>query len=229
MMSTNSNLNASIFAYSQLRKDAYFEVILARCVDVYNTIIGCGIQLSNDENVIRDKFLDYLQNLNFKIKYELKNLKFDAETRENMGRADLRVLPIKDEYINDDAYYVIECKRLDVKNTLGTTGLNAEYIKNGICRFVTDYYTAYYGCNAMFGFVVEKMDINENIGNINMLLPNNYTNQQGDIVNAKTIQPLTHINLANGYLYSYISKHGCVSNKELVLYHLMFDFSQNIQ
>lgn len=227
-MATSSSLNATSFVYSQTRRDFYFESILITCVEVYQAIIGSAIQLANDENTIRNEFLKYLQDMSFKQSHELKNLKFDKETSENTGRADIRVLPTKDEYVNDEEYYIIECKRIDSKNLHGASGLNAEYVKNGICRFVSDYYSTYYGCNAMFGFVVEQMNIDKNIKNINGLLHNNFINQQGETVNAKAKQPIGHFNFAKGYQYSYVSTHTHISGKELTLYHLMFDFSNNI-
>lgn len=230
-MATNSNLNATSFVYSQTRRDFYFESILTTCVDIYHAIIGSAIQLVNDENTIRDEFLKYLQDMCFKQNHDLKNLKFDKETIENTGRADIRVLPTKDEYINDEEYYLVECKRLDYKNLCGLSGLNAEYIKNGVCRYVSGYYSAYYGCNAMFGFVVESVsDIDDDIvKNINLLLKTTMTNDHGVDVNAKAINPLQHVDFANRYPYSYISTHSHTSGNELVLYHLMFDFSNNIK
>lgn len=229
-MTTISGLNAASFVYSSTRRDTYFETVLTACVEVYKEIINSSVMLDNDENEIRDEFLKYLQDLGFKKKHELKNLKFDKETVENTGRADIRVLPTKDEYINDEEYYLIECKRLDNKNLCGIFGLNAEYIKNGICRFVSGYYSTYYGCNAMFGFVVEPVGNIDNdiVNNINSLLNTTMTNDHGIDVNAKAKNPLQYTDFANSYSYSYISKHTYASDKELVLYHLMFDFSNNI-
>ena len=227
-MIETSTLNAALFGYSQTRRDSYFESIMTVCVVVYNTIIRENIKLPNDENLIRDEFLNYLKCSIFKKKFALANLIFDKETSENTGRADIRVLPTKDEYVNDEAYYLIECKRLDNKNVLGKTGLNAEYIKNGICRYVYGYYSTFYNVNAMFGFVVEQMNITTNINNINSLLPNTYINQQKCLVNANATQNITYNDFANGYPYSYLSKHNHNSGKEITLYHLMFDFSKNI-
>lgn len=223
------NLDATAFAYSYLRRDTYFESILTKCVHVYNLICSTFTDLENDENKIRDKFLIYLKDPKFKESFDLPYLVFDKEIPENTGRADIRILPTKQKYVDDKAYYLIECKRINAVNLTGDAGLNAEYIKNGICRFVSNYYSSYYDCNAMFGFVVEAMDINQNINQINALLPNSYTNQQEVTVNANAILPLVYTDFANGYPYSYVSKHRHISNKEFVLYHLMFDFSKNIQ
>ena len=54
-------LDASSFNYSQTRKDLYLEFVLTKCIIVYNTILNSGISLVNDENLIRDEFLKYLQ------------------------------------------------------------------------------------------------------------------------------------------------------------------------
>ena len=229
-MTTISDLNAASFVYSSTRRDTYFETVLTACVDAYKKIINGSIELEDDENKIRDKFLKYLQNLDFKKSHELKNLKFDKETVENSGRADIRVLPTKDEYINDEEYYLIECKRLDSKNLNGISGLNAEYVKNGICRFVSGYYSTYYGCNAMFGFVVEHVDLgNDIVNNINTMLNVTMINDHDIDVKANVKQQMCYQDFANSYPYSYISIHTHTSGNEIVLYHLMFDFSNNIK
>lgn len=186
-------LDASSFNYSQTRKDLYLEFVLTKCIIVYNTILNSGISLVNDENLIRDEFLKYLQDFDFKVKNELRNLKFDKETVENTGRVDIRILPTKNEYVNDRAYYIIECKRLNTTNPKGTTGLNAEYVKNGICRFSTGYYSSYFGCSAMFGFLVEPVNTQKDIvNNINSMLNTNFTDAQGQSVNANAIQQMQY-------------------------------------
>lgn len=224
------DFRATAFEYSHQRRDTYFESILKVCVEVFHLIIS-KTKVPNDENMIRDEFIKHLQDINFKKQYELKNLKFDSETKENNGRADIRVLPTKNEYIDDDEYYLIECKRLDDKRLKGKSGLNAEYIKNGICRFVQEnYYSSYYGCNAMFAFVVAPVDIPSDIvRNINILMHSPLVNDKNQIVNANTIQDLIYEDFADNYPYSYISKHKCdVSGNSLILYHLVFDFSNHI-
>ena len=64
---------------------------------------------------------------------------------------------------------------------------------------------------------------------INSMLNTNFTDAQGQSVNANAIQQMQYENFADGYSYSYVSKHTHCSGDELVLYHLMFDFSKNIQ
>ena len=223
-------LDASSFDYSRTRKDSLFELVLTKCIIVYNTILNSGISLVNDENLIRDEFLKYLKDYDFKVKNELKHLIFDKEIPEITGRVDIRILPTKDEYVNDSAHYIIECKRLNAANLKGLRGLNAEYVKNGICRFSTGYYSSYFGCNAMFGFLVEPVNTQKDIvNNINSMLNIDFINAQGQSVNANATQQMQHENFAGGYSYSYMSKHTHSSGNELTLYHLMFDFSNNIQ
>lgn len=229
-MVSTIDFRASAFEYSHQRRDTYFETILKVCVEVFRLIISTT-KVPNDENMIRDEFIKYLQDVNFKKQYELKNLKFDSETKENNGRADIRVLPTKNEYIDDDEYYLIECKRLDDKRLKGKSGLNAEYVKNGICRFVNNkYYSSYFGCNAMLGFVVAPVNISSDIVcNINTLMGSSLLNDKKQVVDANAIQNLTYEDFANNYQHSYISKHKCYnSENSIILYHLIFDFSNHV-
>lgn len=229
-MVSTIDFRATAFEYSHQRRDTYFETILKVCVEVFRLIISTT-KVPNDENMIRDEFMKYLQDVNFKKQYELKNLKFDSETKENNGRADIRVLPTKNEYIDDDEYYLIECKRLDDKRLKGKSGLNAEYVKNGICRFVnSNYYSSFYGCNAMFGFVIAPVNIpSDIIGNINTLMSSSFLNDKKQVVNANATRKLTYENFANTYPYSYISQHKySASGNSINLYHLIFDFSNHL-
>ena len=65
----------------------------------------------------------------------------------------------------EKAYFIIECKRLD-----GNKTLNDKYKNEGINRFITKKYSSYYGANGMIGFVVKKIDIDENIKKIGSFL-----------------------------------------------------------
>ncbi|GFI04042.1 hypothetical protein IMSAGC005_02886 [Lachnospiraceae bacterium] len=69
---------------------------------------------------------------------------------------DIRIL-LKSDFEKEDAYYVIECKRID-----GTSDLNKKYVKEGVASFVTQKYSSYYGRNIMLGFVVKKIDMSAN-------------------------------------------------------------------
>lgn len=224
------SVDATKFGYSNSFYILEFEDILRGVVVCSNHINLSGITLPNDENKIRNIIVkNFLKVESFKkAHFNLASYHFDYEVIENEGRTDIRILPIK-TYINDEAYFIIECKRLDNKNLLGITGLNAEYVKNGICRFVTGYYSSYYGINGMIGFVVEDIDIDTNVININSLLGKDLTNDKNEQVNAYPIQEIEPIEIIEDFKYSYKSTHKAINQKEIDLYHLMLNFSNIIQ
>lgn len=219
----NQELNASSFAGASLFVHREFCAVLERCIYIYREFISSNNNIANNEEKIRDVFFKKLDNDRYRNKHkELLNFHFEKEPQEKTGFLDIKVKTLN-PYRSTKAFYTIECKRLD-----GKKSLNAEYIKNGICRFVTNYYSSYFDCNAMFGFVVENFDISRNVIQINSLLPNKYKNQQRKVVCANATQQLTYNDFANGYQHSYVSKHKRLNKHEITLYHLMFDFSNNI-
>ena len=138
---------------------------------------------------------------------------------------------IRDEFIKhlQNINFKKQYELKNLSNLTGTRGLNAEYIKNGICRFVSTYYSTYYDCNAMFGFLVEKVDVqNDIVDKINNIINKDYINAQKKKVNARATTKLHYRNFANGYNHSYISTHTRNDGKNVTLYHLMFDFSNNM-
>ena len=213
-----TNLNASAYGHSSIFYNAEFEEILSKLIACYNTMISDNVSLSNNENKIRDYMLyNYLKKQTFKVQHRVTNYLFDSELPENTGRIDIRVMPIN-PFVNDDAYYIIECKRLDAVNQNGTSGLNSEYIKEGVSRFVSTKYSTYYKTNGMIGFVVQTMDINQNIGAINSLLESK----------ANTTRKLFNRSIVSNFDYSYCSTHS-LNDDEILIYRLMFDFSKNIK
>ncbi len=120
------------------------------------------LKLPNDENKIRSIMVEeYMKKQ--KSVYGMSDYKFDIEMPENyvgngkhIGRVDIRIF-LKNDFEKEDAYYVIECKRID-----GTSDLNKKYVKEGVARFVTQKYSSYYGRNIMLGFVVKKVDMSAN-------------------------------------------------------------------
>jgi hypothetical protein len=186
-------------------------------------MIAAEIQLLNDENEIRDNLLfNYLNNDDIRGKVELKGYIFNREVPEdnNEGRTDIKI-QTNQSFIETKAYYIIECKRLDSRYLRGKSGLNAEYIKNGIFRFVEEKYSSYCGINGMMGFVVEDIDIQGNTENLN------FVNEQY-FPETNTEQGLQRVDCIEGYEYIYKSRHKTVSGGNLILYHLMLDFSDNI-
>ena len=221
----DSPLDPSIFPGSADFYIAEFESILVGITSCYKMMIEDNVSVPpNDENGIRDiLLLNYLKNRAIKKKVKLTNYRFDREIPEDTtkGRVDIRIIS-KNDFEIDEAYYTIECKRLDNNRTSGTSGLNGKYIKEGIMRFITEYYSSYYRVNGMIGFVVEQMDISANITNINKLLMENFSD-----ANAETV--LTFHHFIKDFKYQYYSIHKDIKDRNIKLYHLMFDFSANIE
>ncbi len=213
-----------IFQYASALRRGRLLVILCEINGVAE-LIKQNEQLINDENSITQRIVEWLQNNDYRrARTELLNYYFEREAPENSGRVDIKVMINQESFADTRAYYTIECKRLDAKNQTGLSGLNAEYIKNGICRFVRDdYYTSYFGESGMLGFVVEAMNIESNVDCINLLLNKNYIAQDGAQVNANAIVPLTK-DIFKGVPYCW-SKHRKNDGSELILLHLFLDFS----
>lgn len=223
-------ISATNFEHSDSFYKNEFEDILRGVIVCYQCINSSGVKLPNGENKIRDEMLSkYLKNDSFKEKhFNLASYHFDKETIENSGRSDIRILPVN-PYVSDKAYYIIECKRLNNQNLSGTTGLNSEYVKNGICRFVSGFYSSYFGLNGMIAFVVDDLDIADNIANLNSFLHKDLINDKQETINAMAVHEIKQKELCENFRYSYTSTHKVSSEKELTLYHLMFDFSNNIK
>jgi hypothetical protein len=177
--------------------------------------------IENDENTIRNRlWKDYLNNNEIRTKLKLNQYIFHSESPnvddeyKETGKHDIQVYNPIEFCKNTNAYFIIECKRLDGTNS-GKGSLNYKYVENGIKRFTSraDYPT-FYGINGMIGFVVKTKKIIEIINSINQLLPKN------ENLNDKLID--------NYFEFSYLSKHTDFQDKEIELYHLMFDFSSQI-
>ena len=225
----NNIPDASNFVGTQTFSNSEFESLLVCCVSIYNEFVGTNLRCAGREEKIRDIFFDKLNNDVYRDNHPtLQNYHFEKEPQENTGSLDIKAKTLN-PYMSTKAFFCIECKRLGIGKDGHATELNIEYVKNGICRFVSDYYSSYFGCNAMFGFLVNKVCVQtEIIDSINSKLNTDYTNTQGRKVNARGKTGLHYVDFANGYRHSYISTHTHVSGKELVLYHLLFDFSNNI-
>lgn len=215
-----SHLNAEKFKGSLPFYQKAFESILSKIVDCYQLMLNDQVTLVNDENKIRDiLLLDYLKNDTIRKKIGLLRWHFEREIQEDrtIGRTDIKIIS-QDTFKTQNAYYIIECKRLNNKNTSGKTGLNGEYIKNGIHRFTSNYYSSFYYVNGMVGFVVEKMDIDQNVDKINNLLFK-------DFAQVVTIKKITRENFIDNFNFHYSSMHKDIEQDELKIYHLMLDCS----
>lgn len=149
---------------------ANFEKITNYILDICDLVVEDyekkQLKLPNDENQIRSIMLEeYMKRQ--KGVYGMSDYRFELEVPENyagngkhIGRVDIRIV-LKNDFEKEDAYYIIECKRID-----GTSALNKKYIKEGVSRFVTKKYSSYYGRNIMLGFVVKRIDVSANVKRI---------------------------------------------------------------
>lgn len=220
-----NSLDASTFSQSFDFYIAEFEYVLQKVTLCYEMMMDDGVKVHNNENLIRDKLLiNYLKDNTIRDKIQLTQYLFDREVPEDnsIGRCDIKV-QAQYTFKDTSAYFIIECKRLDNQNLQGGTGLNAKYIKHGIMRFVDEQYSSSKYLNGMIGFVVESMNISDNINNINNLLKNNFTC-------SNTATKLTVTDFIQDFPYQYYSEHKTKNSKKSIkLYHLMFDFSGNMQ
>ncbi len=215
-------LDATIYRNSVVFYEESFEDLLSKITLCYRLMKSDNIIVVNDENKIRDvMFLQYLNNNKLKEQLQLSHWYFIREALEDstVGRTDIKVIS-HNTFENTEAYYIIECKRLDIKATKGTSGLNAKYIEHGMSRFTTNYYASHYRVNGMIGFIVEKMDIHSNTKKINKLLK--------DFGTPVTTKYLTKDSFIPNFDYQYHSTHLDNNGDELKIYHLMFDFIENI-
>lgn len=219
-----SSLDASNFSDSIPFYDHEFENILFKITACYQLMKNDKVVLENDENKIRNILVNcYVNNHEIKKKIQLEYFVFpEVPETQTTGRTDIRIHNPNSFMNQNEEYYIIECKRLDSRNTTGTTGLNAEYIKEGINRFITKRYSSYYRVNGMIGFIVEDLKIDENVKNINALLTTSFSS----II---TKQAITKDSFIDDFEYHYNSVHTDKDHGELKIYHLMFDLSENIQ
>jgi len=226
------SLKAGNYNYSGDIYQSEFEIILSKIVICYKLMVKDYPTLPRNENEIRNTLLiRYLKNNDISDAVGLWGFNFEREVPEDytIGRTDIKITTYKTLFINREAYYTIECKLLDNQNLRGSTGLNAKYVANGICRFTsTYYYTSDDKVNGMIGFVVAPMDINSNINHLNYLMTTELKNSDSVIVNANLISGLNKTTFIEDFEYQYKSEHKVTDERNISLYHLMFDFSKNM-
>ncbi|MFC2176085.1 hypothetical protein ACFLR1_03860 [Bacteroidota bacterium] len=211
-----SNFNGAVVFFA-----AEFESVLHKVTQCYVLMIEDGIRLPRDENLIRDCLVNgYLNNSKIKRQLELRYFVNPEVPEPNNKRPDIKFQSVNHVY-EPEIYFSIECKVIGKDNVHGKTGLNAKYIKNGICRYVSGRYSSFGRVNGMIGFVIDEMDIHENIRDINKLLTQSFSE-------ANATSEISAANFISGFEYHYVSKH--LDNRQtlLTIYHLMFDFHKNI-
>ena len=115
----------------------------------------------NPEEYIRNVFLDkqYLQNKEFKRKFEVSDLEFKYEVGENkdrqtIGSHDIQVLGLAQKLFgeaDEDIYFSIECKRLN--NAKQTP---SKYVNEGILRYTTNKYSDLMPIAGMIAIIEDK-------------------------------------------------------------------------
>lgn len=157
-------------ALNRVYKEQLFNQIIGAIVKSCELMVSDCVKeenkLANHEEIIRTYLTqNYLDDDEKRDEIGLQgiNVRFDIEVPENytpttisyIGRTDIRIVS-DDWFRNREAYYIVECKRLDGGNTL-----NNLYVKEGVSRFVGDTpkYSSFYNKNIMLGFCVKKHDI----------------------------------------------------------------------
>lgn len=215
-------VNGTTFEPKQFTVQKEFELVLKQITACYKLMLSENDNLEDDERKIRNQlYKDYLTNNNIQKQLKLSSFFFQIEVPyvddlyEESGRHDFRVFNPKEYFKNSDAYFIIECKRLNGTNT-GIGSLTWEYVENGIDRFKKrDDYPSYYKTNGMIGFIVKSHNIFDIVTAINTLLI--YT------------EKLVNKDIIKDFDYCYLSEHKTTDKKEIELYHLMFDFSSIIR
>lgn len=164
-------------ALNRVYKEQSFNRIIGAIVKGCELMVSDCVKgrklLDNHEEKIRTFLVEnYLDNDEKRDDIGLQgiNIRFEIEVPENynpatisyIGRTDIRIVS-DDWFRNREAYYIVECKRLDGGNTL-----NNLYVKEGVSRFVGDSpkYSSFYNKNIMLGFCVKKHDIKQNVTKI---------------------------------------------------------------
>jgi len=176
--------------------------------------------LKNNEDAITNRLTaKYLNAEPNAFRYEPQaSENYDDEIGRYIGRTDIKV--ISGDYFRDvQAYFIIECKRID-----GKPDLNKKYISEGVSRFFTPVlnpkYSSYYKQNIMFGYVVQAIDIPKNAEKIKDL----QSQILGNVTTGKFLL-LCH-DAADYYVYSCLYQSG---GQNIELRHLFCDFSMAVK
>lgn len=197
-----------IFTFEYNKRDLQF--LLKAIYKCYLEILVNENVISHKENDIRDLFISdkYLDDFRFKEVLNIIEFKFDKEISTLTGRADIRVLNMVEQMSGvANPYYYIECKILD--NSIPSdakSNLYSKYLNDGVQRYVKEKYLTHHEANGMLGFFINSADIKKNCEFFSDLKP---------------------FNFIENFDFSYKSEHK-TSQKKIILYHLMLDFSTKI-
>ena len=190
--------------------DRRFKTLLLKIYQSYEQILVDGQTVVKHEDEITKLLVDsYL--------IKIGDYTFIREIGNNRGIVDIYIV---EDFSDSKPEFIIECKVLKNENLQGVNGKNAEYIKNGIYRFLNGHYflSNNFYINAMVGFIIDDLDIVRNIDNLNLVSKNII----GEIVDITKEIALEEKNL-------YKSTYRTIREKNFIIYHLMMDFSKNIE
>jgi hypothetical protein len=112
----------------------------------------------------------------FLIRYE--DVEVDTELAEEIGRKDIVFFPAAND---EDIYFCLEAKRLNAVVSGVRRALAAEYVKEGMQRFVNGKYSRYVRHGGMLGYVLDgkvaramrniETNIRAHAGELGMALP----------------------------------------------------------
>lgn len=211
--SYESNLeNQASILFGVISSEDYnrrFKTLLLKIYQSYEQILVDNQYVLKHEDEITKILVDkYLIKINGYI--------FEREKGNNRGIVDIYIV---EDFSDNKPEFIIECKILDNRNLQGVRGKNAEYIKNGIFRFLNEQYFSYNNLytNAMIGFIVDELNIVENIDNLNLVSKN---------IIGELVDITKEISLEEKNLYK--STYRTIKEKNFIIYHLMMDFSKNI-
>lgn len=147
---------------SILRSEVFNKIsnyLVEQTIQMVNEKGATEIGLPHHENEIRNVLIEEYLRANKKSS-NMDNFRFESEAPENYtsnsvyeGRVDIKII-LKDDFENEKAYFIVECKRLD-----GTNNLNQKYVNEGIIRFISKKYSSHYNQNFMLGFAVKNIDL----------------------------------------------------------------------
>jgi len=87
------------------------------------------------------------------VRIEREPAEDDPETGEELGRIDLKFLPAVSAI--EEVYFAFECKRLNATANGTRRSLAAEYVTQGMMRFVTGQYASSASNGGMIGYVLD--------------------------------------------------------------------------
>ena len=137
-----------------------------------------------------------------------------ADSDSETGEVDIQIQSFS---CHPDAYFVFECKRLNIQyESRFDTGASAYVGKEGMGCFVNGQYPTTCGCGGMLGYVMDQ-DIDSAIANINKALSNH--KDQLQLCSPHSLQPA--ISLANPDVHQTLHGNGTLA---LTVYHLFLPF-----